>query len=1328
MRDTGLDDRSGFPPVLPEISRRAGLTWENRTHSTRWTGNGRTGPTSNGSSKHSASTRPARFGTLPLQEARVLQQLQTLSITATPANEALSKRQTKHFVPKRKPSFAKQPKLRRSKVDLTGNTDSEVDSPQSQPVVHNHYSLEAGLPRQTTALPEAPAACCCADGMPAVCTVAPSLPSNHAQSSASASAVTPSRTVPPLLPDCVTDTPESMAMSTPACGQPLSGGRTTPVVPMSCSTTGNDFASHLRHDDTPVVGSPMCISPDTWATPQQLQWELPSESPSAAPNPSQPLAKALSPSASQLHLANLQYGLDAINDAAAAATAAAGTRRRSRLASRTMADQREDLSDTETATNSNSDIDGCTGERGGAEGWSQGSSRGSGGFAEDAEWREDFEVTPTPSHEVSPTRSGGASSPQAELQLTLGSDDEGLHQNSSLQVKGLCIVRGDVSRWEGMQLPKAFLPSLTHSCFRLSNLLVYVLCKACFVTGHRHLAMLNLGAHLSFPKLMQDSSRDRGYGSTGLAAEAATSSPTAGAPASVRSTPAGKRTSSVHECAEAANVSPEKRLCTPSCAATAAIHPSSQQQSFPADKAPISNDPMHRRHVAVASGSQACQIQQPDQAAVSGTELAAANDQQLQAAHAQYVAALQAGKQPQEQRWPQQQSAHAGPHAHQHLQADRQQLPQPFHHQPPQQLQHKQRQHLPKHLHDIGGASEQLLPQRHQQQLPQEQLLQQQLPQQQLPQQQLPQQQLPQQQLPQQQLPQHLPQQQLPQQHLPQQQLPQQQLPQHLPQHLLEQQQALAAYQAALGRPAPAPVAGPSAHGITTQHQLHAQQPNPAMQQRQAQGAQHEHMTHGQVVEQGPRKVQGSVALPCHATQAQNVYKAFQWQKDAIDFANACNRQATGLKADASEPGAISDQAQHEGQQADSRQHGAADPTSGVPDIVKVFCEEAGSDAGYFRQFVAASYGRFWARYAPRLGQRPHCYEVVKGGAPCHLYFDTEFATECNPGLNGEVLLDRLLQACRRVISKEFQLVLQPEWIYELDSSHAGKFSRHLILRLPGAAFVNNWAVGHLVGQILAEPEGMEILVRKKCEQPGSQQFTSLVDTAVYTRNRHFRLIWSCKAGKAQVLNPTNRFATGPGCNKSQRELFLETLICNVDQNSRLLMTDVVPAGLAFHSSHLLPHSFGSSRHVGYIVHGQHEVKVTHKCDAADGFTEAAPLTQERVQGWAEQAGKHVEEVATCRAGGLPASVRTIAHCGFAGTVAYSLTGMIYDSDGTLGAYIGQKWALQHKSPVQFRLVSPRLGQPKRWAGVAQLVERKALNLVVKGSSPFFGDKFVLCP
>ena len=61
--------------------------------------------------------------------------------------------------------------------------------------------------------------------------------------------------------------------------------------------------------------------------------------------------------------------------------------------------------------------------------------------------------------------------------------------------------------------------------------------------------------------------------------------------------------------------------------------------------------------------------------------------------------------------------------------------------------------------------------------------------------------------------------------------------------------------------------------------------------------------------------------------------------------------------------------------------------------------------------------------------------------------------------------------ACENDCREHFQVDLQPQWVYELDSSHAGKFSRHLILRIPGMSFVNNWAVGHLVSQILAEPE-----------------------------------------------------------------------------------------------------------------------------------------------------------------------------------------------------------------------------------------------------------------
>ncbi len=58
-------------------------------------------------------------------------------------------------------------------------------------------------------------------------------------------------------------------------------------------------------------------------------------------------------------------------------------------------------------------------------------------------------------------------------------------------------------------------------------------------------------------------------------------------------------------------------------------------------------------------------------------------------------------------------------------------------------------------------------------------------------------------------------------------------------------------------------------------------------------------------------------------------------------------------------------------------------------------------------------------------------------------------------------------------------------------------------------------------------------------------------------------------------------------------------------------MADMVPSGLAFQSNQH-SHHMGSSRHIGYVVHGQHEVKVAHKCDAFDNASDGVPLTQER--------------------------------------------------------------------------------------------------------------------
>ena len=59
--------------------------------------------------------------------------------------------------------------------------------------------------------------------------------------------------------------------------------------------------------------------------------------------------------------------------------------------------------------------------------------------------------------------------------------------------------------------------------------------------------------------------------------------------------------------------------------------------------------------------------------------------------------------------------------------------------------------------------------------------------------------------------------------------------------------------------------------------------------------------------------------------------------------------------------------------------------------------------------------------------------------------------------------------------------------------------------------------------------QGQAFMLRKSAPGDAAQSWASLVDTSVYSRNRHFRLLGSCKAGKAAVLLPSGRYATAPG-------------------------------------------------------------------------------------------------------------------------------------------------------------------------------------------------------
>eukprot|EP00775_Hariotina_reticulata_P003023 gene3023-3304_t len=74
-----------------------------------------------------------------------------------------------------------------------------------------------------------------------------------------------------------------------------------------------------------------------------------------------------------------------------------------------------------------------------------------------------------------------------------------------------------------------------------------------------------------------------------------------------------------------------------------------------------------------------------------------------------------------------------------------------------------------------------------------------------------------------------------------------------------------------------------------------------------------------------------------------------------------------------------------------------------------------------------------------------------------------------NPNVDGGELVNRLLHIVREVFLRLWGIDVRKQWILELDSSTLEKFSRHLVIRVPGHAFPDNAAVGTLVRTITSQ-------------------------------------------------------------------------------------------------------------------------------------------------------------------------------------------------------------------------------------------------------------------
>lgn len=226
-------------------------------------------------------------------------------------------------------------------------------------------------------------------------------------------------------------------------------------------------------------------------------------------------------------------------------------------------------------------------------------------------------------------------------------------------------------------------------------------------------------------------------------------------------------------------------------------------------------------------------------------------------------------------------------------------------------------------------------------------------------------------------------------------------------------------------------------------------------------------------------------------------------------------------------------------------------------DAIHVFCVERENEKTktFYRTFVATSYAAVWRAYlAAAAPTHLHWYEVIRENSACNLYFDLEYTLDdgLNAHVDGSGMVDILIRCVQRLMDRNWGVGFDPySHVYELDSSTPSKFSRHLIIKLPGYAFYNNIAAGHFAAQVV-EAAGNQIHVEK------DEAKIPFVDIAVYTRNRHFRLPFSCKGGKTAVLRPTQRYACTPGAARpSPARIFLDSMICNVPVDAKLLLVQM---------------------------------------------------------------------------------------------------------------------------------------------------------------------------
>lgn len=100
-----------------------------------------------------------------------------------------------------------------------------------------------------------------------------------------------------------------------------------------------------------------------------------------------------------------------------------------------------------------------------------------------------------------------------------------------------------------------------------------------------------------------------------------------------------------------------------------------------------------------------------------------------------------------------------------------------------------------------------------------------------------------------------------------------------------------------------------------------------------------------------------------------------------------------------------------------------------------------------------------------------------------------------------------------------FGIELQKSWVAELDSSSATKFSRHVIIQVPGAAFRSSFHVGAFVKGLCEVPGG--------AEHPAGKTVPRQELLVAKARSMHYVLAATARAHLPGHLSPCHALKRG---------------------------------------------------------------------------------------------------------------------------------------------------------------------------------------------------------